>query len=189
MLLCRMGYVNIFLPPFICLRFQLKLNSAVNSAFSCLEPETFHNISPLFSYYCKHNILNQLMFRFIPAFAWACLIAVLCLLPQSAFYSPEFLHKLPLDKTVHFGMFFILSVLTWRGMQPKLPVFKYPFFILLAVLIAYGGLTELAQGWFTKTRHTEMLDFLADIVGLVFGFLFYLLVLRRISNRRELVKY
>ena len=53
----------------------------------------------------------------------------------------------------------------------------------------YGGFTELAQGWLTKTRHTDLMDFLTDIVGVIFGFLFYLMVKRKNLNRKELVKY
>jgi hypothetical protein len=53
----------------------------------------------------------------------------------------------------------------------------------------YGGLTELAQDWLTKTRHTEFMDFLTDIVGILSGFVFYLLVSRKKMSRKELVKY
>ncbi len=154
-------------------------------AFSCI----FLHFSLRNSYYCKLNTLKQLMLKFIPAFAWACLVAVLCLIPQSCFYTPGFLHTLPLDKVVHFGMFFILSILSLRGIQIKLPLFNFWFFMLISILIMYGGLTELAQGWFTKTRHTDLIDFLTDVVGILFGFLFYLLVMRKKLSRKELVKY
>jgi len=133
--------------------------------------------------------LKKLILKFIPAFTWACFVAVLCLIPQSCFYNPGFLHKLPLDKVVHIGMFFILSVLSWRGIQIKFPLFNFQFFILISILTVYGGLTEFAQGWFTKTRHTDLIDFLADVVGILFGFIFYLLVIRKKMSRKELVKY
>jgi hypothetical protein len=74
-------------------------------------------------------------------------------------------------------------------MQIKFPFLNYQFFILISILIMYGGLTELAQDWLTKTRHTEFMDFLTDIVGILFGFLFYLLVSRKKMSRKELVKY
>jgi VanZ family protein len=112
------------------------------------------------------------------------------LLPSSAFYNPGFLHKIPADKIVHFGMFFILSFLAWRGLQIKLPVFTYRFFLILLILIAYGGATELAQDWLTKTRHSEIWDFLTDIVGILFGLFSYLILLKRkIFNQKELAKY
>jgi len=128
-----------------------------------------------------------LILKFIPAFAWACIVAVLCLLPQSAFYEPGFLRNLPADKIAHFGMFFILSFLVWRGMQIKnfLPL-NYRFLFVFLMLIAYGGLTELAQDWLTKTRHSELLDFLTDIVGALFGLFFYLIVANKINNSGKL---
>jgi VanZ family protein len=121
-----------------------------------------------------------MILKLIPAFIWACIIALLCLLPQSAFYNPSFLQKLPADKIVHFGMFFILSFLSWRGLNRKLPfVFNLRFIYLLLILIAYGGLTELSQDWLTSTRHTEFLDFLSDVVGIIIGFFSYLVVYKR----------
>jgi VanZ family protein len=118
-------------------------------------------------------------------------VAVLCLLPQSVFYNPGFFQKLPLDKIAHFGMFFILSFLVWRGMQSKQPG-KINILILFVflVLITYGGITELAQDWLTSTRHSEILDFLTDIVGVLFGFFFYLIMIKRkVSTEKELAKY
>lgn len=121
-----------------------------------------------------------MILKFTPALIWACIIALLCLLPQSAFYNPRFLQKLPADKIVHFGMFFLLSLLAWRGIQNKLlRVFNWCVLSLFLILITYGGLTELAQNWFTKTRHTEFLDFLADCVGIFIGFFFYFIIFKR----------
>ena len=135
-----------------------------------------------------------MILKFIPAIIWAFIIAVLCLLPQSAFYNPEFLHKLPLDKIAHFTMFFILSILVWLGMKitnykaVKIP--KYSILLVILILLLYGGITELAQNILTKTRHTEFLDFLADCAGILAGLFFYLLIKRRkISNQKEFVKY
>jgi VanZ family protein len=135
--------------------------------------------------------VKQLILKFIPAFAWACIVAALCLLPQNVFYEPGFLRNLPADKIVHFGMFFILSFLVWRGMPGKLlGFFNYRFLLVLIILIAYGGMTELAQDWLTKTRHSEIMDFLTDIVGILFGLCSYLLLAKRkISAEKELAKY
>jgi VanZ family protein len=131
------------------------------------------------------------MIKFIPAFTWACIVALLCLLPQSTFYSPVFLQKLPLDKFVHFGMFFILSFLVWRGVQSKFfikPNIQIVYIFL--VLVAYGGITELAQDLLTSTRHSEFLDFLADTAGVVLGFFLYLMIIKRkISVNKNYAKY
>ena len=132
-----------------------------------------------------------MILKFIPAFAWACIVAILCLLPQSVFYEPGFLQNLPADKIVHFVMFFILSFLAWRGVQIKkfVPLNIWFLFVFL-MLIAYGGLTELAQDWLTKTRHTEFFDFLADFVGVLFGLFFYLIIAKRKSTRKgNLIRY
>jgi VanZ family protein len=132
-----------------------------------------------------------MILKLIPALTWACIIALLCLLPQTAFYNPGFLQKLPADKIIHFGMFFILSFLVWYGIQNKLPgFFNRRFLIILLILFSYGGITELAQDWLTKTRHTEFLDFLSDIAGVTLGFFFYFIILKRkTSGDKNLTKY
>ena len=129
--------------------------------------------------------------KFIPVFVWACIVAVLCLLPQSVFYEPGFLRNLPADKIAHFGMFFILSFLVWRGMQIKKFVpLNYRLLFVFLLLIAYAALTELAQDWLTNTRHSEFLDFLTDFVGLLFGLFFYLIIAnRKTANQENLAKY
>ena len=134
------------------------------------------------------------MVKFIPAIVWAVMVAVLCLLPQSAIYNPGFLHKLPADKLVHTGMFFILCFLSCRGLEFRMP-FRFTQYAtriltLFILLAAYGALTELAQGWFTKTRHTELLDFVADCTGIALGFLAYLLLHRKkLINKKEYIRY
>ena len=134
------------------------------------------------------------MLKFIPAILWAAVIALLCLLPQSAFYSPSFLHKLPADKIVHFGMFFILAFLAFRplALRSQLGFRKtdYRLLLLILLLVFYGGFTELAQGWFTKTRHTELSDFIADCVGILAGFVACMLFYRKkMVNRQEYIRY
>ena len=68
--------------------------------------------------------------RSLPALAWTALILVLCLVPQSwlgpdgPLGEPSWLDRLlgplPVDKTVHFGLFAVLGALwRWAGASPR----------------------------------------------------------------------
>jgi VanZ family protein len=65
------------------------------------------------------------------------------------------------DKVVHTLAFAALSLVGLRA---------YPRHLLIVcvLLVALGGLIEIVQGY-TSTRAQEWEDFLADILGVVFG--------------------
>lgn len=68
-----------------------------------------------------------------------------------------------LDKSVHALVFALLGAagtLGWPGRRPTRR--------LLALLLAYGALTELAQ-WFIPGRAASILDWLADAAGALVG--------------------
>jgi VanZ family protein len=97
---------------------------------------------------------------------WSLVIAYLCFAPSDGF------KKVPiaiphLDKVVHFIMFFILGLfieaLRIRRLAPKFR-FRLP---LLGVV--YGGLIELVQHFLIDGRHGDLIDWTADILGLVIG--------------------
>lgn len=68
------------------------------------------------------------------------------------------------DKLAHFGIFLVLTWLTWKGFRPK-------FWVNLLVLSSYGALVEIVQHNFTR-RSGDWLDWLADTAGIL---AFYLL--------------
>ena len=72
-----------------------------------------------------------------------------------------------LDKMVHFIMFLILGVLVAAIIYQKRKTFPPILFPLIGIL--YGGLIEIIQFKFIDTRSGDLLDWFADIFGLVVG--------------------
>lgn len=92
-------------------------------------------------------------------------MAIICFLSFSSIEDvPNFKIK-GIDKLAHFGMYFILALLSIIQIKKKeLTVFRV---ILFAVLLA--ALTELIQHYFIVNRKGDWVDFLANLVGLGSG--------------------
>lgn len=120
----------------------------------------------------KPVVLPELRFRrlwFCAGLAIAVAIAVVCLMPGSSI--PQL--KLLSDKVEHalaFGMlaFWFGSILVRRDL----------LWLALA-LVAFGGLIEVAQGLMRLGRDADLLDVVADSVGIVAGMLLALTPLGR----------
>lgn len=71
------------------------------------------------------------------------------------------------DKVIHFSMFFTLSYLVFRiwisGSNSSVK------FLVIALLCAYGALLEWMQGLEFVRRDPDLLDWLADTTGVLFG--------------------
>lgn len=113
---------------------------------------------------------------------WALIVFTLCALPGDSM--PDTGIRVPhLDKVVHFGMFFITSLLL------ALPLHLYARFrrwhiLLLAVAFAflYGGALEILQDRFFG-RSGDPGDLVADLVGAFAGCLCYPYLLRFLASR------
>lgn len=96
------------------------------------------------------------------------LIAYICLVPGDDVPRVQIS-----DKLVHFLMFLVPAL--WFG-----GIFGRRAFPVVAVaLLAYGGLTEMAQGWLGWGRASDWRDLLADAAGVVAGLLLALTPLGR----------
>lgn len=97
---------------------------------------------------------------------WTLFIAVLCGLPGKDFQRFSFLDIVSFDKWVHAFLFFVLaswtSVLAYRT--------KINLVFVLLSCIAYGGLLEILQGYFFVDRSPEILDFIANTIGVGLGY-------------------
>ena len=108
---------------------------------------------------------------------WAAVIFVLCVMPQEDIPDPGF--QIPyMDKIVHFGMYFIASLLM------AYPLERYCHWNLseigvLAVTFAclFGGMIEIVQARYFA-RSGDWYDLLADVVGGAAGCLAYPVVKR-----------
>ncbi len=107
--------------------------------------------------------------------AWAILIFVFCTMPSNSLPSLKIPH---IDKVVHFGFFFIQSVLLSLlfNFQTKKSYFQI---ILLSTLLAfaYGGLIEILQSEIFN-RTGDLYDLIADILGGFTGAMAYPTILR-----------
>jgi hypothetical protein len=109
-------------------------------------------------------------------------VLVLLLLPSQVF--PKTSRGLiEIDKIVHALLFgsvtavFCAEHRAWKKRNP-------PLFLSLAVIGAFAFLTELCQR-LTKTRHFDMKDFAADLVGIAAALLLTRLVARKRVSRHK----
>jgi len=84
---------------------------------------------------------------------------------------PEVGHT-PLDKIVHCAQYAILGFLVSRGWGPWRLDGKSGFasWIPLLILLAFAGADEYHQHWIPG-RYAEWLDWTADVLGIVIGYL------------------
>ena len=103
---------------------------------------------------------------------WAGIIFFLCAIPSSSIPDPK-LNIPHLDKVVHFGMFFIMSIFLCSGLryQTKLSP-RACYLIAIGFSFVYGGLIEILQ-YSCFHRGAEWWDLIADVLGGVAGCLLY----------------
>ncbi len=108
---------------------------------------------------------------------WFLIIFVLCALPGEDIPDPR-LNIPHLDKVVHFGMFFIFSLLLFCPLERRTSLgLGMIYGIAIGVAAVYGGLLEVLQHFFFE-RSGDILDFVADVLGGAAGCLCYPLVKR-----------
>lgn len=99
---------------------------------------------------------------------WVLIILILCIMPGKDI--PNTHLDIPhLDKVVHFGMFFILSLLlTYRLDLRSILGRKQIYIISLVTAFLYGGCIEILQHYFFD-RSGDFWDLLADVLGGIAG--------------------
>lgn len=103
---------------------------------------------------------------------WAGIIFFLCAIPSSSIPDPK-LNIPHLDKVVHFGMFFIMSIFLCSELrhQTKLSL-RACYLIAIGFSFVYGGLIEILQYTYFQ-RGAEWGDLIADVLGGMAGSLLY----------------
>ena len=104
---------------------------------------------------------------------WAGVIFFLCAIPSDSIPDPQ-LNIPHLDKVVHFGMFFIMSIFLCSELryQTRLSLQKI-YLIAIGFSFIYGGLIEVLQFKYFN-RGGDWWDLFADVLGGVVGCLLYL---------------
>lgn len=115
---------------------------------------------------------------------WALIIFIFCAMPQKDIPDPH-LNIPHLDKVVHFGMFFIMSLLLSFLLESQTDLrLKTIYTMAVSAAFLYGGLIEILQYHFFN-RSGDVWDLLADIAGGIAGCLAHLLVKHVLCRQRE----
>ena len=69
------------------------------------------------------------------------------------------------DTLIHVCIFFVLSTSAWIEVSLARISSKRQWIVAMTTMLAYGGIVELLQEYFTTSRSGEWLDFTADAIG------------------------
>ena len=105
--------------------------------------------------------------RFTIAIVWVVVIAILHAIPVSDFPKFSFSYFFQLDKLIHAVIFMIGVYLFAVALkeQHKIQFLRY----IVISYIAYGLLLEVLQGLVFIERSADILDWLADTIGVFLG--------------------
>lgn len=103
--------------------------------------------------------------RFYLALFWVVVIAVLHAIPGSDLAVIQFDDLFQIDKFFHALVFAIGVWLAAKPMQRQYP--KHWQRLIVVIYLLYGVLLEVCQGVFFKERHADVLDWIADAVGVL----------------------
>lgn len=109
------------------------------------------------------------------------LIFVLCLIPVP--YVPV-THETFFDKWVHMAMYLSLGIVYWTEYYRCRSTLSGVPLLFAAVVgpVAMGGIIEVMQATLTTSRSGELLDFVADAVGVGLGAIVGRLVISRLFS-------
>ena len=107
---------------------------------------------------------------FIKPFVWLALICYGLFLPAEDLPVKPLLEIPHFDKLVHFGLFFVFSLLLFRPFK-KLET-KYLFWAPLTAILLSGFL-ESIQRTISSTRSSNIYDFIANVSGILVSILVF----------------
>lgn len=105
---------------------------------------------------------------------WTIFIVVICLIPGDNLPESSFFGDLPIDKIVHFLLYFVLFILMYVGFN-KMEI-KYSGLITFFYCLILGVVIEILQENFFKGRSGDIFDVLANVSGALCGWLSYIFV-------------
>lgn len=94
---------------------------------------------------------------------WAAVILLVSSVPMPAISAPA-----GTDKGVHAALYLVLGFLAVRALLSERTARVWQLLVLIAVLVAFGGLDELHQRWIPG-RTADPKDWAADTVGSTAG--------------------
>lgn len=120
----------------------------------------------------KNTSNSKILLYFWKPGLWLAIICYALFIPAKELpVKPLF--KIPhFDKMVHFALFFVLCVLLLRPFK-KLELRYY--LIAPVISVIFSGLLEFSQQMLSKSRSSDIYDFLANTLGIFTAVLFYYL--------------
>ncbi|MGK6350508.1 VanZ family protein [Parapedobacter sp. DT-150] len=117
------------------------------------------------------------MKHYIWAILWAVIVLVLCSMPSE---TTDDVPKFPgIDKLVHTGFFFVLTVLLYYGAIRRYDTFRPSWLISIRITVLsflFALFTEYLQWKIFTYRSADAWDLFADAVGTGMGIFAYLLL-------------
>ena len=92
---------------------------------------------------------------------------------------------LEFDKVVHFGLYFMLSILMyygWKNQNSILLLHNKTITKILILTSTYGFAVEVMQELFTADRHFDLFDALANSAGAIAGSLMANFLLKKFNK-------
>lgn len=126
----------------------------------------------------------MLIRRLWPSLVWAIAILILTGLPGKYFPTVlSFWDWLNPDKVVHVFIFGVQTVLLLYAFRAQFLLRKLRWLygvLILSLTTLFALLTEILQKYVFIGRHGNAYDFLADLLGVIIGFLaYYLLIIKK----------
>lgn len=106
---------------------------------------------------------------------WLLVICYLSLMPGDGLPRVPLFNIPHFDKIVHFGFYFILTILLIKPF--KKTINKYSYITALLISATLSGAIELLQKTVTTTRHGDIYDFIANLLGISFALITYRIII------------
>ena len=108
------------------------------------------------------------------------IITASSLLPGDAFEDSQLTDVSHLDKIVHLAMYFVLMISLGPSMIPQFDSKKLSRIYLPLSVFLYSVLLEVLQNFLALGRSFEVLDIIANFIGVILG---YLIILKFVKKR------
>ncbi len=127
-----------------------------------------------------------MFFRYnLYALVWAAFIFVLCVLSGEEFPDLSFWSFFTFDKAAHAFVFAVLVLLLTVGFIKQYTYKSLRYIAVPAaatISLLYGALTETMQMFLQNGRMADVMDFIANSVGVVIGVLLFHIIYGKVSN-------
>lgn len=123
----------------------------------------------------------QFLKRHWKSIVWAVVIFIICTIPSNGVPRFKLFQIEHFDKFVHFSLYLVLGVLLFfesRNHDENENLKLRTIIAVGSISIGYGIIIELSQLLFTTTRRAELLDILANTIGVFISVFAYSVLLR-----------